>query len=282
MTIPDLQDGHFVLRHAQCRLCTEMDYVWCPRASSDKNWTAADTDGACVDPADELCPKTGITVSSKCPGDAPRTKQSCTLCTLDSYTWCPDFSGVLTDMNEYEGHCRASGPCPKQVDPPKTWPHDHHHWNHHHDKHRHKFLENGIQDTGLCKLDDSRTLTMMAVGLASAGLWIATVGTILFCLLGSLVAVCAWRMLTSKRTTDCCKRMRDIIYKARNHYMPANSGDSEAEDTELATLASEADENKASAPSLNRENDTDGGQNENESKLYPEVKALSSSYNRLV
>eukprot|EP00466_Bigelowiella_natans_P006732 jgi/Bigna1/129856/aug1.10_g4564 len=218
-SLPDIPDAHFIFRHAQCRLCTEMGNIWCPTAPVLRGGNRTDSDGICVDPQRNLCPNSGLTDSEQCPGDEPATKASCTLCTLDSFTWCPDLAGAPMEINEYEGRCVASGPCGQQVTKPRTdlehdddnhWHHHDHGYRHHH--HHERFLENGIKDVGFCKLDDTSGIAM-AVGAASVGLWLGTFAMCLLCLAGSVVAVCTCKVLTSKATRRCCS---DIVKSLRN------------------------------------------------------------------
>jgi len=101
------QAGHvssFVIRHAQCRLCVALQYTWCPKPNG--NQTLTDSDGFCTTPekALSLCPHSLVTAESTCPGDDPLWKQSCTLCTLDSYVWCPKYPDN-DHLTEYDGYC---------------------------------------------------------------------------------------------------------------------------------------------------------------------------------
>uniref|UniRef100_A0A7S3ZBN7 Uncharacterized protein n=2 Tax=Lotharella globosa TaxID=91324 RepID=A0A7S3ZBN7_9EUKA len=80
------------------------------------NVTLADSDGLCKTPevAESVCPDTAIKRPASCPGDRASLKQSCTLCTLDAYNWCPSGRYVTTSEAEYEGTCTAEYTCKYQ------------------------------------------------------------------------------------------------------------------------------------------------------------------------
>ncbi len=117
----------FAFRHAQCRLCVQMGAYWCPETDA-LNRSLTDSDGACMKPldAEESCGKIVASLGG-CPTDAPNTKLTCTLCTLDSYVWCPSpeqaeaasdgedssENSLLSDGHaEYEGVCVPGPMCP--------------------------------------------------------------------------------------------------------------------------------------------------------------------------
>lgn len=113
--------GAFYRRHVQCRQCIiggppgvvyeddEMDVEW-SHAIAHK-WCAApnarsDADGTCI-PVTESCATDHTTViaTTHCKSDAPASKATCSLCTLDGYSWCQDESAPY---DEYAGSCVAS------------------------------------------------------------------------------------------------------------------------------------------------------------------------------
>jgi len=71
---------------------------WCSSPNA-----VTDSDGECV-VATQSCDHnhTAITTTGSCPNDAPSTKPTCSLCTLDGYAWCQDTS---VDWDEYSGSC---------------------------------------------------------------------------------------------------------------------------------------------------------------------------------
>jgi len=76
-----------------------MAMKWCAPAGAH-----SDSQGKCI-AATETCDSVNnvaITTVDACPNDAPDTKPSCSLCTLDGYMWCQDFE---LDWDEYAGSC---------------------------------------------------------------------------------------------------------------------------------------------------------------------------------
>eukprot|EP00470_Lotharella_oceanica_P015180 CAMPEP_0170179314 /NCGR_PEP_ID=MMETSP0040_2-20121228/17251_1 /TAXON_ID=641309 /ORGANISM="Lotharella oceanica, Strain CCMP622" /LENGTH=244 /DNA_ID=CAMNT_0010423325 /DNA_START=151 /DNA_END=885 /DNA_ORIENTATION=- len=80
------------------------------------NATLTDSDGLCKTPevAESVCPNISIKIQDSCPGDRPSLKQSCTLCTLDGYNWCPSGHYASTSEAEYEGTCTSEYTCKYQ------------------------------------------------------------------------------------------------------------------------------------------------------------------------
>mmetsp|Transcript_24983 Transcript_24983/g.34869 ORF Transcript_24983/g.34869 Transcript_24983/m.34869 type:complete len:208 (-) Transcript_24983:290-913(-) len=132
------------------------------------------------------------------------------------------------EINEYEGRCVKSGPCRQQVTEPRTdLGHGDHHWHHHDHGYHHyheRFLENGIQDVGFCKLDDTSGIAM-AVGAASVGLWMGTFAMCFLCLAGSIAAVCTCKVLTSKATQRCCSDFMKSLKNLSSRRTPATGDD---------------------------------------------------------
>jgi len=109
---PYARAREFYSRHVQCRQCirgidrhdshnNNVKMQWCapPGATTDAAGTCIIATLACDDN------DTAITTIQSCPNDAPSTKSSCSLCTLDGYTWCQDSS---VEWDEYAGSCVAS------------------------------------------------------------------------------------------------------------------------------------------------------------------------------
>eukprot|EP00469_Lotharella_globosa_P009769 CAMPEP_0167786480 /NCGR_PEP_ID=MMETSP0111_2-20121227/8822_1 /TAXON_ID=91324 /ORGANISM="Lotharella globosa, Strain CCCM811" /LENGTH=304 /DNA_ID=CAMNT_0007677879 /DNA_START=216 /DNA_END=1130 /DNA_ORIENTATION=+ len=186
-----------------------MDLGWCP--SGNGSAAASDANGKCVE-LDAPCSQPLITSRDACPGDEPSSKKSCTLCTLDAYTWCPDLDAASEVINEYEGRCLARGPCPKprrieEYHHRHHWHEEHHHHHHHHHGHEDgdEPWVHGITSVRMCQLDNASNLSA-ALGIASVGLWIGTVTVCCLCATGCGVCFAAYGLLSRKRNGRRCFR----------------------------------------------------------------------------